>query len=120
MIFKKKKKNEAEKTGNSRKFPRARFYQNTYCMMTNSQELETFPCLFHNISEGGICFETDNQLPPEENTVKVLYKLGKKFRDDMVAVRHYERILNTWRYGCEFLSSDEGRSGLINEVIGQS
>ncbi len=116
MLFRKKKETSG-KTDNSRKYPRARFYQNTYCMTADSEKQDTFSCLFHNISEGGVCFETDSQLPPEANRVKVLYKLGRSFRDDIVAVRHTNRVLNTWRYGCEFTDTDTGRSGLISQVV---
>jgi len=116
MFFNFKKKND--KGLEKRKEPRVRFYQASYFLpVSQSEESGTFECWFNNISEGGLSFETNLSKMKEGDEVKVLYKIGTKYRNDNLKIQFASRSLDKYKYGCAFVDSDENRKMMIDEYF---
>lgn len=106
-----------KKPENKREYARADFFQASYFMIPGTDKPATVECWCNNISEGGISFETDrNDL--DDNTIRVLYKIGSLYRKDDLKIKHAARLLSRWRYGCEFLSTDDHRNAVIANYVG--
>jgi hypothetical protein len=109
MIFGKKSKN-------NRKYPRAAFYQPSYFIVENDDSPAANECWFNNISLGGMAFESErNNLT--DSVINVLYKIGPQMRKDRLQVIFAHKLMTKWRYGCQFLSSDEQRNTIIAHYI---
>lgn len=109
MIFGKRSKN-------NRKHPRAAFYQPSYFIVENDDSPAANECWFNNISLGGMAFESErNNLT--DSVINVLYKIGPQMRKDRLQVIFAHKLMTKWRYGCQFLSSDEQRSTIIAHYI---
>ena len=116
MFFKSKKKEE-EKT-EKRKNPRTELYQASYYLPSAPEgDSATHECWFQNISEGGIAFETNENLLKAGDEVKIIYRIGVRVRDDSMKVLSARKSLNRFLFGCEFLSSDESRSEMIRKFF---
>lgn len=116
MLFKFKKNNQNK--SEKRREPRASFYQSSYFLpVSMSDNVETFECWFNNISEGGLAFETSLDRMKEGDEVKVLYKIGTKYRNDKMKIQFACRKLDNYKYGCAFVDMDENRKMMIEEYL---
>jgi hypothetical protein len=109
MIFSKKSKN-------SREFPRASFYQPSYFIVENDESPAANECWFNNISLGGLAFESERD-NLADSVINVLYKIGPQMRKDRLQVKFAQKLMTKWRYGCQFVGSDDQRNTIIAHYI---
>jgi len=111
--FGKSSKSAKDEAAEARKFERIEFFQSSFY---TDKEI-THECWFNNISLGGLCFDTNSGDLSLEDTIKILYKIGIKIRNDMCVLRYKTKALNNWRYGCEFITPDEQRDEMIRMYV---
>ncbi len=116
MFFNSKKKKETD--SEKRKEERAEFFQTSYYLpVRQDEESATFECWFNNISKGGLSFETKREDLKEGDEIKVLYKIGTKFRNDKLRIQFASRFLDRFKCGCAFIDADEERKYMIDEYL---
>jgi hypothetical protein len=109
MIFSKKQKN-------NREHPRADFYQPSYFIVENDESPAANECWFNNISVGGLAFESERD-NLDQATINILYKIGPQMRKDKLQVMFSRKLMTKWRYGCQFVQSDDQRNTIIAQYV---
>ncbi|MCU0849304.1 MAG: PilZ domain-containing protein [Spirochaetes bacterium] len=111
-------KKDGSKDSNKRQHKRVDFFQSSYYLvMAENRAPASSECWFTNISAGGLSFDTKKTDITEGDEVKVLYKIGTKFRNDRLNVRFIRKSLDSFKCGCEFIEPDTERSDLIKNMI---
>ena len=77
---------------------RIQVYQSTFFRSSDPQALHD--CLIHDLSEGGILFETKETLAPLER-IMVAIRYGKKICNEEVEIVRSTRLISL-RYGARF------------------
>ncbi|MBN2160570.1 MAG: PilZ domain-containing protein [Spirochaetes bacterium] len=111
MIFSKNPKN-------NRAYPRADFYQPSYFIVDSDDTIAANECWFNNISLGGLAFESERS-DLNKAVINVLYKIGPQLRKDRLLVKFSRKLMSRWRYGCQFMSTDEQRNTIIARYVDQ-
>ena len=112
----------AEKTiannEDQRAFARVDIVNDAYFMIDDeSMENETIKCWCRNLSEGGLALNTEADLSDDINSIKILYRINSKYRNDKLIIKSKNKDQNYNRYGCQFADSDQKRDRLISELI---
>lgn len=113
MFFKNSKKE------NKRVSPRINIINDAYCMIDGSEEKDTIKCWCRNLSEGGMAINTEVKIPENANSLKILYRINSKYRNDKVIIKSQGKDQNYNRYGCQFADNDKERDVLISDFIQQ-
>ena len=110
-MFKKKKKE-------NRNFARADFYQASYFKVEDEgKDAPINECWFNNISLGGVAIEADKNRLEKDKKIKVLYKIGTIYRNDLLSIRFGRKLMSRFRFGCQFVDEDDARDNLIKKYI---
>jgi c-di-GMP-binding flagellar brake protein YcgR len=113
MIFKKKNKPDEK-----RRFERFDFIQATFYKFSGDEkESKIVECFLNNISVGGISFDTKDEQLKENDSIKLMYKIGTILRRDTLFVKHLVRVFNNWRVGCEFSDEEPDRDKMIIRYV---
>lgn len=103
---------------NNRAYPRADFYQPSYFIVDSDEAIAANECWFNNISLGGLAFESERD-DLNNTVINVLYKIGPQLRKDRLQVKFSRKLMARWRYGCQFVSTDEQRNSIIARYVDQ-
>jgi hypothetical protein len=92
----------------------------TYCTLYNdTKKSSLYECWINNISVGGLALKIkDRDIKDFDcDRVNVIYRVGTHQRNDRLYIRHMDKVLMDWKFGCQFIDDDHKRGHVIRDFF---